>query len=247
MRDRVGARLLTELRSNFEKLSQSVHYIGPVRAYPSRYYSAVGSEPTIDPTGKNAISLLYEWKKYFPKKYDEVVSYIELLELASRMETESNLDEILRVSIRPYRHSESVNLADVGFGVAQVLPILIADVALPMDGTLLVNQPEVHLHPSSQAKLANLFVSRIKSRNYIIETHSEYLINRLRLLAVEGKLNVADVSILFFDVRAKGRQPQIHVITIGKDGSLINAPKSFFETYYLDTFNIAMGGFVNGK
>jgi predicted ATPase len=245
--DRVGARLLSELRTHLDQLTRSVAYIGPVRAYPARYYSTAEGEQVIDPAGKNTIPFLYEWKKYSPKKYKEVVRNIQSLELASMVDTKSNLDEILKVSVRPYRHSERVNLADVGFGVSQALPILVADVALPKDGTLLVNQPEVHLHPSSQARLGDLFSSRLKTRRYLLETHSEYLINRLRLLAVEGQLDVNDVSILFFDVQRRLRQPKIHVIGIAKDGSLINAPKSFFDTYYLDTFDIAMGGFSDGK
>jgi hypothetical protein len=243
-----GMHIILELQRVLEKLHSETSYIGPVRVHPSRYYLTEDSGQTVDPTGKNSIALLYEWKKYFPKKYQEVIRSIQLLELASKIETKSSLDEILKLNIQPYKHVERVSFADVGFGISQVLPILIADVALPKNGTLLINQPEVHLHPSSQALLANYFATRSKIRRYVIETHSEYLINRLRLLTVKGDLKADDVSILFLEEpKGVAKGPRIHYLGIGEDGSLVNAPKSFFETYFLDTFNLALGGFSNAE
>src|SRR5262249_16435254 len=151
----------------------------------------------IDPAGKNSIPLLFEWRKYSPGKYREVISLLRTLELASTIEARFGLEEVSKLEVQPYRHHEKPNIVDLGIGIAQTLAMLIADVALTRDGTLVVNQPEVHLHPSSQALLGNYLASRLRSRNYILETHSEYLINRLRVLAVQGKLNVDDVSILF--------------------------------------------------
>jgi energy-coupling factor transporter ATP-binding protein EcfA2 len=236
--------ILTSILSHFSKHSI---YIGPVRVYPSRFYQTEDISELVDAMGNHSVNLLYDWKRHSPKKFAEVISIIKLLELASGVDTESSLDEILKLDIRPFKHRERVNLADVGFGVSQLLPIAIADVALPLKGTLLVNQPEVHLHPSSQAQLGNYFASRLKTRSYILETHSEYLINRLRALAVEGTLDVQNVSIIFLEAPVgAAKNPKIHYIEIGKDGSLNNAPKSFFETYFLDTFKIATGGFSNG-
>lgn len=240
-----GGYVLAALQLFLTRLGTDFSYVGPVRVYPSRFYQTEDTGQNLDPAGRNSVPILYEWKKYSPKKYKEVLKLIRLLELASTLETRSSLDEILKLNVQPFHHKEKVNLTDVGFGVSQALPILIADVALPKDGTLIVNQPEVHLHPSSQALLGNYLVSRLKVRNYILETHSEYLINRLRLLAVKGEVNVKDISIIFVEA-APGMKsgPRIHHIEVGSDGSLTNAPKSFFETYYLDTFDLAMGGFT---
>src|SRR5262249_6761432 len=143
-----------------------------------------------------AIAILYEWKRHDHKKFRELILLIEMLKLATKVEAKSSLDEILRLNIQPFLHKDRFSIADVGFGISQVLPVLMADVALPKDSTLAVNQPEVHLHPSSQAMLGNYFASRLDRRNYIIETHSEYLINRLRLLVVKGDLATEDVSII---------------------------------------------------
>jgi len=97
---------------------------------------------------------------------------------------------------------------------------------------LLVNQPEVHLHPSSQALLANYFVHESRERNFIIETHSEYLINRLRLLVAQNEISSKDVSIVYIDNGDEG--PEVSNIRIDKDGALIGAPDAFFDTYYAD-------------
>ncbi|MFN2452998.1 MAG: DUF3696 domain-containing protein [Pyrinomonadaceae bacterium] len=239
-----GVQILIGLDSTLDELANSTAYIGPVRVHPARYYLTEDAGQSVDQAGKNSIPLLYDWKKHQQRRYKDVVDSIQLLELATKIDTRSGLDEILKLDVQPFEHTERVGFADVGFGISQALPILVADAALPKGGTLLVNQPEVHLHPSSQALLGDYFASRLKTRRYILETHSEYLINRLRLLAVQGKLNVKDVSILFFEAPSVStKTPTIHCIEIGEDGSLINAPKSFFQTYFLDTFNLALGGF----
>lgn len=244
----VGQQMVNAIQKSLEELFAQFTYIGPVRVRPSRYYLTTDSEQEIDTAGTTSISILHDWKKYHPRKYQEVTKSIKVLELASKLETTGSLDEILTFEVQPFHHSEKVSFADVGFGISQILPILIADTALPKGGTLLVNQPEVHLHPSSQALLANYFGSKLNTRRYVLETHSEYLINRLRLLIVQEKISADDVSIVFIESeRTRSNNPKIHSIEIKKDGSLKGAPKSFFATYYLDTFDIAMGRFSDGS
>ncbi len=241
-----GQWLITRLSGVLKQLESTTNYIAPVRVHPSRYYPSTDSGQAVDSRGKNAVSLLYEWKQHSPKRFDEVVQLLRVLELASRVQTHSSLDEILKLDVQPFRHNERVNVADVGFGLSQALPIVVADVALPRGGTLIINQPEVHLHPSSQAQFGTYLASRMKTRNYIIETHSEYLINRLRLLVTKEDLNADDVLILFIEPPVGVRKtPKIHNISIEKDGSLSGAPKGFFQTYFLDTFNLALNGFSN--
>lgn len=193
----------------------------------------------LDPTGQNCIKTLYKWKKTSSKHYTEVFDLLADLDLVSEAKTNEGHD-IFQMEIKPSNHNHASNFSDVGFGISQILPILVSDVCLGGDGTLLVNQPEVHLHPSSQAKLGNYFASRIKSRNYVIETHSEYLINRLRLLVAQEKIKTEYIAVYFFDNNDQTSGPSIHKITLNKNGSLENAPQSFFDTYTNDTFNLAM-------
>jgi predicted ATPase len=236
-----ASSVLTSFEGLLNRLGTETTYIGPVRAYPSRFYQAELADQGIDKLGKNSAAILFEWKKYQRQRFEDVLGLLKLLELASRVDTTSGLEDVIRLNVQPFQHKEIVNLADSGFGLSQILPILVADAALENAGTMLVNQPEVHLHPSSQAQLANYFASRLSSRNYIIETHSEYLINRLRLLVVEGTLSADDVHIVYVDTPKKSANGStIHEVTLGAGGELNGAPKGFFETYFNDTFRIAM-------
>ena len=224
------------------KFQSKVGYVGPVRAMPLRYYPPDQPHASIDPKGANCVQLLHDWQKHDTKRFKEVGRLLQDLELTKTIHPKSDSDEILKMTVQPFGHSENANLADVGFGVSQALPIVVADVSLPSNSILVVNQPEVHLHPTAQAKLTNYFVSRLEKRQYIIETHSEYLINRLRIFAQQGKVDPDKVTIIFFatDSRTKSRVKK-YDIQLQKDGSLKGAPKQFFQTYYTDSFALAMG------
>jgi predicted ATPase len=77
-----------------------------------------------------------------------------------------------------------------------------------------------------------------KKKRYVIETHSEYLINRIRLLIVKGELDPTDISLYYFENTSVGSK--YSKIDLTKDGKILNAPKSFFETYLMDSMEIAL-------
>ncbi len=237
-----GSYLVHDLQGFMREFQKTVGYVGPVRAIPLRYYAPDQPHATIDPGGANSAQLLHDWQKHDNKRFVEVRTLLQKLELTRTLRPQSDPDDILKMIIQPFGHRETANLADVGFGVSQALPLVVADVGLPNDSVLLVNQPEVHLHPTGQAQLGNYFVDRLKKRQYIVETHSEHLINRIRVLAQQGKVDPNEVAIIFFatDRRTKSLVKK-YDIQLQKDGSLKGAPKQFFQTYYTDSFALAMG------
>lgn len=239
----VGAGIAIQgLRSSIESIFENVEYIGPIRSFPSRHYSTEDGGNRIDPFGGNACITLADWKVHYKDRYKQVGELLALLQVASKLDTKS-ADDLIRIEVQPFNHSEKVNFVDVGFGVSQVLPIIISDIALKKGGTLLINQPEVHLHPSSQAAFGNYFAQRLVDRNYIVETHSEYLITRLRLLIAQGLLKPENVNIVFIDSEESGtRKPKIYNISVTKEGAFEGAPDNFFKTYYDDSFRLAMAG-----
>ena len=124
------------------------------------------------------------------------------------------------------------NLIDVGYGVSQALPVL-TELLRPDGPTMfLLQQPEVHLHPQAQAALGTLFCQVASGgKQIIIETHSDYIIDRVRMDVRDGKtgLRPEDVSILYFepgDLAVK-----IHCIRIDEAGNVRDAPEGYRQFF----------------
>lgn len=220
---------------------RNINYIGPIRPHPSRHYFLKSYQEKITSQGENAFQILADWKSSDNKKYQSIVKAIKYLNLADDLEPEKIKDELVELKIKPLNQKHFVNICDVGFGISQILPVLVSIVDAKPQSTILINQPEVHLHPSSQAQLANYFISECKTNNFIIETHSEYLINRFRLLVSKGQIKPEDISIIYIDQCTDG--PVINNVSINKHGALIDAPDSFFKTYYIDNNELILSSF----
>ncbi len=119
------------------------------------------------------------------------------------------------------------------------MPIIVADCQLPNESTLMIAEPEIHLHPNVQSNFGDYLVKQVKNKKkrYIIETHSEYLLNRVRLAVVKNEIEPEDVAIYFLE--NDGKDVKTHRLIFNKDGSISNAPNSFFETYMMDLKDIA--------
>lgn len=127
----------------------------------------------------------------------------------------------------------SVNLSDVGYGVSQSLPIIVESILRATNARILLQQPEVHLHPKAQAALGSFFSQLVaqEHRQFVIETHSDYLIDRVRQEVAAGTLKPEAVSILFFD------RPHIETtvseLTLDKHGNIENAPENY-RAFFLE-------------
>ena len=128
------------------------------------------------------------------------------------------------------------NLIDVGYGVSQALPLVTE--LLRTDGAkqFLLQQPEVHLHPSAQAALGTLFCEVAASgRQLVVETHSDHLMNRIRMDVRDGttELKPEDVLILYFE--RNGLDVRIHEINFDEQGNVCGAPDSYREFFRLES------------
>ena len=129
----------------------------------------------------------------------------------------------------------------MGYGISQVLPIITE--LLDDDGSplFLLQQPEVHLHPSAQAALGSLFCQVAgPDRQVIVETHSDNLLDRVRMDVRDGlcDLEPDDVSILFFD--RGDLDVQIHSLRIDEDGNILGAPPGYRQ-FFLDETERSLG------
>ena len=137
----------------------------------------------------------------------------------------------LQVKVRSGSHA---NIMDVGYGVSQSLPILV-DLMNARRQTFLLQQPEIHLHPRGQAELASLFIQSWKRRKhrFLIETHSDHVVDRVRIAVRLGELKADDVSILYFE--PKRNSVQIHNLSLDKQGNLLNAPPGYRDFFLRET------------
>lgn len=153
---------------------------------------------------------------------------------------ESN-DGALKIKIEEeLQKKQKYSITEVGFGFSQIIPIIAMILLSNENDVLLIENPEVHLHPKLQANLADLFVFAIKhNRKLIIETHSEHIINRTRLLVKqdENQSKLTDkINLYFFEKIFKDNETYIRneEIRINEAGKLSNWPKDFFDQYYYD-------------
>lgn len=132
-----------------------------------------------------------------------------------------------------------VDLPDVGFGISQVLPVLTQIFYAPENSIIIMEQPEIHLHPSAQAVLADVMIDALNStengrkRNIqlIIESHSEHFLRRLQRRIAENdkshkSIDAQDVAVYFSEFGDNGSQ--LHALDVDEFGSILNWPENFF-------------------
>jgi predicted ATPase len=225
----------------YSELINDFNFISSFRFQPERtyYQSLVGNK--IDKFGSGYIDQILEWNDSNSGEIFDLVNILKEINILYDIKPNRLSGGRFEVKVKVKSKSKWESLADVGFGISQFLPIIVADLQLEDDSTLVMSQPEIHLHPSVQANLGNYLVKQVKERNknYIVETHSEYLLNRIRLLIVNGEIQPEDVAVYYFENSIKNGSVA-HRIEFTKQGQILNAPKGFFETYMIDTMDIAL-------
>ena len=134
------------------------------------------------------------------------------------------------------------NLIDVGYGVSQSLPLIVETVLSNERALLLLQQPEVHLHPRAQAALGSFFVrivARAKKR-LVVETHSDYIIDRIRQDVASGSIPPEDVVFLYLERR--GGKTKVFPLTLDKLGNIEGAPPTYREFFLRETMNLLSRG-----
>lgn len=237
---------LADLELALERQIERVSYLGPLRSPPQRLYSWSGAVPEdVGWRGDNTIQALLaargrtlNWKKKAKKIPLEAVvaQWLRRLGLiqsfaVSEIAVDRNEFEV-RVRVSP--RAEEVRLTDVGFGISQVLPVIVQAFYAPPNSTVLIEQPELHLHPAAQSALADLFIAAITAREsgeprraqIVIESHSEHLLRRLQRRIAEGGIE-ADAVALYVCFQT-GRGATLNRLEVDRYGDILNWPPDFF-------------------
>lgn len=246
-----------------ERVNSNVSYIGPLREEPSRRYIYENEVLEIGAKGENA-AYIYQTEQNKP--LNNVC--FRFIDNAYRINSDTTLHEevdywmnYMGISgFKPDYQSEiirlkmdanscsgtSINIADVGFGVSQIFPILIEGLRMNSSGTLLLEQPEIHLHPGLQMKMADYFISlALSGKKIIIETHSDHIVNRLIRRIIENEAFEDMISINFVSNTSSGAI--VEEVKIDPLRGIVNWPDGFFDQTANEQEQIMLAGIKRRK
>lgn len=211
----------------------NLEYICPFRDLPKRTYLFSGERPdSVGIHGDKAIELMAmdHLTKEKPKIIDSVSKWLNRCDISSSIKVVPLTDRHYEIKLTHPETGESENLADVGFGCSQILPILIAGYNLKSGQTLSVEEPEIHLHPKAQAELGSFFYDLAKiDVQTLIETHSEHLLLRIQSHIANGDLNPEDVRLYYVFANKEKKKKDIKEINLNERGEFLTEwPEGFF-------------------
>lgn len=229
----------------FPRTRQPSYAGAPVRSRPRRIYDPpnVGA----DPEGAYIPLYLARLHETAGDEWQRLKQAIEGFGLAAGLFDELDVKRLgdteggpFQLQVRKYAHGRKGprrNIADVGYGVSQVLPVVTELLRRDVPSLFLLQQPEVHLHPRAQAALGSLFceIAARRRTQLVIETHSDHLLNRVRMDTRDKTTRLApeDVSILYFD--REDRDVRIHSLRLDVSGNVLNAPDNYGSFFMQET------------
>jgi predicted ATPase len=206
---------LADLESFYEEALDNVYYLGPLREPPARESFWARSRPTdVGASGEKTIDAILsateneETRNLKPKArllpFQEMIGYwLRAMGMIDsfRVEEIAPGSNIWKAYVRTRPGASEVQLTDVGFGVSQVLPVITLLQYVPEGSTVVLEQPEIHLHPLAQAALADVIIQAATHRKVqvILESHSEHLLLRLQRRIAEQTVSAEDVKLYFCD------------------------------------------------
>lgn len=229
---RKGLKLAAGIGRELKEILGHMSYLGPLRQAPQRVHVR---SSVADPSSELALSLfdnrseqlqISAWMQKLGIPYE-----LEVLSLDSGRGSEI-LGNPLAMSLTHKRSGVILSPSDVGFGVSQVLPILV-ELSARQSSLICIEQPEIHLHPAMQAEMADLLIESTdqtgRGNQIIAETHSEHLVLRIQRRIREGVLDPELVSILYVDQDDEGNAAVVP-LRIDREGDFVDPwPNGFFE------------------
>ena len=210
----------------------SADRLGPQNGQ-KRIYSA--NKIQLDPRGSNVIQVIsergVEFQRFLQQALSEIMSGAHL--------TVSDTDsDYLELKLNSSDGDASFKPVNVGYGYSYVLPVVVAAMIAKAGGILVVENPEAHLHPGAQSRLARFLIRQAITNGYqlIIESHSDHVVNGLRIAAKEGEIKSSQCLIDYF--YSEGDATEVSAITCDKNGTLSEYPDDFMDEWTLQLLKL---------
>lgn len=252
---------LYRINNLFQIIFSSYTYLGPLREEPSRRYIYEDEIKEIGIKGENA-AYIYSRDKdqsvpthYFYDQRSNSFKQKQKMTLSTAVQEWLDLmnikgfkseviNEIVYLNLNSsYASKTRVSIADVGFGVSQIFPILLEGLRMPQRNTLLLEQPEIHLHPNLQMQLSDYFIAlALSGKKVMVETHSDHIINRLVRRIVEDETGELKKLIGIYFISATDTGSVYEEVCIDENFGVTNWPVDFFDQTALEQEKILKAG-----
>ena len=233
---------LSDFEAEYEALMDRIFYLGPLREHPQREYRWSGARPAdVGPSGEHTVDAILaataqdEMRNLAPRKrymkFQEMIAHwlseLGMIHSFQIKEIGSGTN-LYQACVQTDQDSPETMLTDVGFGVSQVLPVLVLLYYVPEGSIVLMEQPEIHLHPSVQSGLADMMLAVAQHRQVqiIVESHSEHLLRRFQRRAAEQEVSSSDLKLYF--VETTRGAAELNDLQLNEWGVIENWPDNFF-------------------
>lgn len=245
-----NASFLADIEAAYEEQIDNIFYLGPLREYPQRDYLWARSRPQdVGHRGEKAIDAILAAtsagerrnvrRKATRRPFQNMIAFwLREMGLIHDFRVEEIAEESNRWQawVQISKGGAEALLTDVGFGVSQVLPVITLLQYVPEGSTVILEQPEIHLHPLAQANLADVIINAAMHRKVqvILESHSEHLLLRLQRRIAEEIVSAESIKLYFCD--APGGISKLEPLDLDLFGQIANWPTKFMGDAFGETY-----------
>lgn len=215
---------------------RSISYVSAERRGPRNFEDRRDNltQRDVDVKGDNLINALFKEDDDFKDRFSEELSLILSGASVRVLANENTPDRIDLFLDSTNDNSSGFRPTNVGFGYSYVLPIVFKTMIAPKDSMVIIENPEAHLYPGAQSRLLDFLVKYATRNNLqiILETHSDHIINGMRLAVKESRISAQSTSILYFDrSEDDSGTPSIESIHLNEKGALSKQPEDFMDEW----------------
>ncbi|HOE11687.1 MAG TPA: AAA family ATPase [bacterium] len=230
-----GTRITIPLGHVFEPLIADIIHVPGLRGNPERTYKKTATGPRFPGTFENYVaSVISDWKARKDKRLDDLSKNLEKLGLTWKVDPAERDATAIEIRVGRLKCADNqekndlVSIADVGFGVSQVLPVLVALLVAKPGQLVYLEQPEIHLHPRAQVALAEILADAARRGVRVVaETHSAMLLLAVQSLVAEGKIETDKVILHWFERNEEDGTTKIRSGDLNEAGAYGKWPVDF--------------------